>query len=90
MCTDHLLFFHVPEWKLEDLYEEGAGEILCGVYKWKAAFSIRKFFLLSKSFHWTNSVSPERNILLSISEFDYRVKNTSEERKLGMLMETWI
>ena len=33
MCTDHLLFFHVSEWKLEDLYEEGAGEILCGVYK---------------------------------------------------------
>lgn len=33
MCTDDLLFFHVPEWKLEALHEEGAGEVLCGVYK---------------------------------------------------------
>ena len=45
MCTDHLLFFHVPDWKLEALLEEGAGEILCGVYKQKAAFFIRKPFL---------------------------------------------
>ena len=63
MCTDHLLFFHVPDWKLEALHEEGAGEILCGIYKWKAAFFIRKPFLWWKSFYWNSSVSPERNIL---------------------------
>ena len=33
LYTDDLLFFHGPEWKLEALHEEGAGEILCGVYK---------------------------------------------------------